>query len=106
MHDAELLPLFIAKRAEIGAAKLAQILDISASGVRMICTGNHPNPVHVLNKFAVQFVDPACTFTAEPISRDDCDSHANGARPFGGPTKQQWWDACQSCPFKNKRKKG
>ncbi len=99
----DLLTLFKAKRDEIGPKALAFKLGISDSAVRMVCTGNYPNPEKVLEKFAVNYIDPQCTYTNEPITRQDCDAHSQGHRPAGGNTRQEWWDACQTCPYKGRR---
>lgn len=99
----DLLTDFKTKREEIGAKALAAALGISESSVRSICTGHYDNPGKILNSFAVQFINPECPFTQAPITREDCDAHALTAKPFGGPTKRAWWDACQTCPYKGKR---
>lgn len=101
-EENELLRLFIAKRDEIGAPALAEILKIkNASTVRMICGGHYPNPEHILKRFAAQFINVvACPYAGRDIERTECQHRSEGARPFGGASKQAWWDACQTCQHK------
>ncbi len=99
----ELLTAFNAMRKEIGTKKLASALGVSESAIRMVSTGNYPDPTAILTNFAAQFIDPPCPFTDEPITKKECNRHADGPRPSGGYTLQQWWDACQTCPYKGKR---
>lgn len=97
----ELLSAFIAKRDEIGTKALAASLDISAGAVRMVCTGHYPNPEKVLGKFADRYIDSVvCPFAGRTLQRSDCRQRAHGPKPFGGLSKQQWWEYCQTCPNK------
>ena len=97
----ELLTLFRAKRDEIGTQALAQALGIKESAVRMISTGHYPNPGKILEKFAKLYIDVvACPYAERIIGREECHNRSTGPKPFGGASKQRWWDACQNCEHK------
>lgn len=98
----EPLTAFKQKRDEIGTKALADSLGIKDSAVRMICTGHYPNPKNILSQFAKRYIDVVtCPHTGEEINQTDCALHHSGPRPFGGPSKQIWWDACQHCEHKS-----
>jgi hypothetical protein len=102
MH--ELLTAFRAKREELGTQALADALDISDSAVRMVCTEHYPNPKAILEKFARQYIDIVhCPYAERVIERDDCTNRSTATRPFGGASKQSWWDACQTCEHRGER---
>jgi len=101
----ELLTAFKAKREEIGTQALVAALDISDSAVRMVCTGHYPNPKTILDKFARHYINVVmCPYAGHSIERDECHNRSTSARPFGGASKQAWWDACQTCDHRGERK--
>lgn len=98
----EHLAEFIAKRAEIGTKELADVLGIKDSAVRMVCTGNYPNPSRILEQFARHYIDIVhCPHAGRTLERSDCKQRANGPQPFGGSAKLNWWHACQTCEHKS-----
>lgn len=100
----ELLTAFKAKREEIGTLALAEALGIKDSAVRMVCTGHYPNPKPILDKFARHYIDVvSCPYAGRVIERDDCKTRSTSTRPFGGASKQAWWDACQTCDHRGER---
>ncbi|MDD5271116.1 MAG: hypothetical protein PHU14_00225 [Methylovulum sp.] len=106
MSDSDdVLTLFKQKRDEIGTTALANVLGVkNGSTIRMICTGRYPNPAHVLKRFAEVFIDVVhCPYVDRELERADCFNRSSGPRPFGGKSKQDWWDACQTCPHKGVR---
>ncbi|MGZ8944341.1 MAG: hypothetical protein ACXW1W_02835 [Methylococcaceae bacterium] len=99
-----LLEAFNAKRAEIGTKALAEALGIKDSAVRMISTGNYPNPTPILNQFARQYINVvACPHAGRIIERVQCTARSTAPRPFGGATKLAWWEACQICEHKGSK---
>lgn len=104
MSNQLILDAFKAKREEIGTKALSQALDISDSSIRMICTGNHPNPGHVLKKFSEHYNIGwiICTFSGDPISPIECKERSSKPnRPLYSGRIQDWWDICQTCPHKH-----
>lgn len=97
----DLLTAFKAKRAELGTKALAESLGIKESAVRMIATGNYPNPAKILALFARRHIDTVdCPYAGRALERDDCVRRSTAPRPCGGSAKQLWWEACQTCVFK------
>ncbi|MDP1527690.1 MAG: hypothetical protein Q8M20_17950 [Rhodocyclaceae bacterium] len=98
----ELLEAFKAKRAEIGTKELADALGIKDSAVRMVCTGNYPNPHNILNQFARHFINVVdCPYAGRTLERSDCHTRSTAPRPFGGAAKLNWWQACQHCEHRS-----
>ena len=96
-----LLTAFKAKREELGTKALADSLGLTQSVVRMIATGNYPNPDKFLNQFARQYINVvACPYAGRLLERPDCITRSTAPRPFSGPAYLAWWDACQSCEHK------
>jgi hypothetical protein len=97
----ELLAAFNAKRAELGTKVLAEKLGIKDSAVRMVSTGNYPNPTPILNQFARFYINVVnCPYAERVIDRSECKTRSTAPRPFGGAAKLAWWDACQTCEHK------
>lgn len=97
----DLLTQLKAKRVALGTKTLAEALGVTDSAVRMVCTGHYPTPGRVLAKFAKVYIDVvACPYAGRDIGRPDCLNRSSGPKPFGGPSKLAWWDACQRCPNK------
>jgi len=101
----ELLTAFKAKRDEIGTQVLADALGTKDSAVRMVCTGHYPNPKGILEKFAKLYINVvSCPYAGRTIEREECNNRSTSTRPFGGQSKQAWWDACQTCEHRGERK--
>lgn len=97
----ELLTAFNAKREEIGTKPLAEALGIKDSAVRMVSTGNYPNPTPILNRFAKVFINVVtCPYSDREIGREECNNRSTAPRPFGGAAKLAWWEVCQACEHK------
>ncbi len=102
MDENELLAQLIEKRKALGTAVIAQTMGVTEVTIRSVCTGNYPgNTKNVLKQFAKHYVDVLhCPYIDKAINRDECKTRANGPKPFGGNTKQAWWQACQQCEHK------
>lgn len=93
---------FRAKYDEIGGKALAAALGVSESTVRVVANGHYKgNVAIILDKFNQEFAQDSyvCPHSQNEITRVDCEQRANGPRPFGGYSKQLWWDACQTCQY-------
>ncbi|MDQ7091784.1 MAG: hypothetical protein Q9M50_14305 [Methylococcales bacterium] len=88
-----------AKRDEVGTHQLSHALGLSESTIRVICNGHYKGSLEVITGIFNQIYnnDCICEFTQEIIDRTDCSRRASAPRPFGGATKQAWWETCQSC---------
>jgi hypothetical protein len=93
-----LLTAFNDKRKEMGTKALADALGIKDSAVRMVSTGNYPNPTPILTLFARRFINVvSCPYAQRTLERDECKTRSTAPRPLGGKEKLNWWTACQSC---------
>lgn len=96
--DPDLLAQFVAKRHEIGAPTLAKALNISASSVRMICSGHYPEPAMMLRKFQRLYINVIhCPHKNDSIDMERCKALSTAPEPFSGEAKRAWWTACQTC---------
>ena len=98
----DIINLLQHKRDEVGTQQLSQGLGLSESTIRVICNGHYKGNLEAITSAFNQLYnnDHLCEFTQEIINRVGCSSRASAPRPFGGATKQAWWETCQNCQFK------